>query len=94
MLKTNELWIRSLSEQQPQPFNGPLSATTPVSRYQKKHSPTRTYPDYQPSFISFLRTPYSSPNHVFFLQHKPVPSQCSVKFYCLMPCLQDDKTLQ
>jgi len=25
-----------------------------VNQYQKKHSPTHTYPDHQPSFISFL----------------------------------------
>ena len=33
---------------------GPFSWTTRMSRYQKKHSPTHTYPDHQPSFISFL----------------------------------------
>jgi len=27
-----------------QPFNGPLSGTTRVGRYQKKHSPTHTHP--------------------------------------------------
>jgi len=32
----------------------PLSETTRVSRYQKKHLPTHTYHDHQPSFISFL----------------------------------------
>jgi len=33
----------------------PLSGTTRVSRYQKKHSLTHaSYPDHQPSFISFL----------------------------------------
>jgi len=37
-----------------QPFYGPLSCTTQLSRYQKKHSLTHTYPDHQPSFISFL----------------------------------------
>ena len=36
------------------PFYGPLSVTTWVSQYQKQHSPTRTYPDHQPFFISFL----------------------------------------
>jgi len=36
------------------PFYGPLSGTTRVSRYQKKHSPTHSYPDHQPSFICFL----------------------------------------
>ena len=37
-----------------QPFYGSLSLTTRVSRYQKKHSPTHTYPDHQSSFITFL----------------------------------------
>jgi len=31
-----------------------LSGTTWVSQYQKKHSPTHTYPDHQSSFICFL----------------------------------------
>ena len=37
-----------------QPFNGLLSGTTRVGRYQKKHSPTLTHPDDQTSFIIFL----------------------------------------
>jgi len=37
-----------------QQFYGPLSETTWVSRYQKKHSLTHTYPDHQSSFICFL----------------------------------------
>jgi len=36
------------------PFYGPLSRTTRMNRYQKKHSPTHTYPDHQSSFIRFL----------------------------------------
>jgi len=39
---------------QQQLFHVPLSGSTRVSQYQKKDSPTHTYPDYQPSFISFL----------------------------------------
>jgi len=39
-------------QQQQQPFYGPLSRTTWVSRYQKKHSPTH-HPDH-PIFISFF----------------------------------------
>ena len=35
-------------------FNGPLSRTTQVGRYQKKHSPTHTHADHQTSFIKFL----------------------------------------
>jgi len=41
-------------QQQKLVFYGPLAETTRVNRYQKKHSPIRTYPDHQPSFISFL----------------------------------------
>jgi len=37
-----------------QPFNDPLSRTTQVGRYQKKHSPIHTHPDHQTSFINFL----------------------------------------
>jgi len=36
------------------PFYGPLSRTAWVSWYQKKHSPTHTYPNHQSSFICFL----------------------------------------
>jgi len=36
------------------PIYGPLSGTTRVSRYQKKHSPTHTYPDHQSSSVCFL----------------------------------------
>jgi len=37
-----------------QPFNGLLSGTTRVGRYQKKHSPTHTHPEHRTSFITFL----------------------------------------
>ena len=37
-----------------QPFNGLWSGTTQVGRYQKKHSPTHTHPEYRTSFIIFL----------------------------------------
>jgi len=40
-------------QQQQQPFYGPLSRTTQVSQYQKKHSPTHTNPDHQPYFIRY-----------------------------------------
>jgi len=39
-----------------QPFYSPLSGTTRVSRYQKKHSPTH-HPDHHPIFISFFHLP-------------------------------------
>jgi len=37
-----------------EPFNSPLSWTTRVGRYQKKHLPIHTRPDHQTSFINFL----------------------------------------
>ena len=39
---------------QQQPFNGRLSGTTRVGRYQKKHSPAHTHPGQRTSFITFL----------------------------------------
>ena len=42
-----------------QPFYGPLSGTTRVSRYQKKISPTH-HPVHHPIFISFFHLPRSS----------------------------------
>ena len=49
------------------PFYGPLSLTTRVSQYQKKHSPTHTYPDHQLIFISFLHLLQSIASSVFNL---------------------------
>jgi len=36
------------------PYKGPLSMTTWVGQYRKKHSPTRTHLDHQASFINFF----------------------------------------
>ena len=50
------------------PFYGPLSGTIWVSRYQKKHSPTYTYPDHQSSFICFLHLcchPWHTPCSIY-----------------------------
>jgi len=41
------------------------SGTTQVSRYQKKHSPTHTYPDHQSSFICLLHSPQSTASSLF-----------------------------
>ena len=55
------------SEQQQQyPFYGPLSGTTRVSRYQKKHSPAH-HPDH-PVFISFFHLPRSIASSLFKLR--------------------------
>ena len=44
-----------------QPFNGLWSgSTSPVGQYQKKHSPTHTYPDHRISFIHLLQSTTSS----------------------------------
>ena len=46
------------------PFNGRWSRTTRVGRYQKKHSPTHTHPDYRTSFITFLHLSFSLTPHI------------------------------
>ena len=53
--------------QQQQPFYGPLSGTTRVSLYQKKHSPTH-HPDHYPNFISFFHLPRSIASSLFKLR--------------------------
>jgi len=50
------------------PFNGLLSGTTQVGRYQKKHSPTHTHPDHQTSFIIFLHLQRSMASSLFILR--------------------------
>ena len=52
---------------QQQPFYGPLSGTTRVSRYHKKHSPTH-HPDHHPIFISFFHLPHSIASSLFKLR--------------------------
>ena len=47
-------------------FYGPLFGTTRVSRYKKKHSPTR-HPDHRPIFISFFHLPRSIASSMFKL---------------------------
>ena len=50
-----------------QPFYGPLSGTTRVSRYQKKHSPTH-HPDRHPIFISIFHLLRSVESSLFNLR--------------------------
>ena len=52
--------------QQQQPFYSPLSRTTRVSRYQKKHSSTH-HPAHHPIFISFFHLPRSIASSLFKL---------------------------
>jgi len=54
--KPRKNWLTQVHHhQQQQQFYGPLSGTTRVSRYQKKHSRTHTYPDHQSSFRMFTK---------------------------------------
>ena len=50
-----------------QPFNGPLSLTIRVGRYQKKHSLTHTHPDHRTSFFIFLHLQRSMAPTLFIL---------------------------
>ena len=59
-------WTVGNNTQQQQSFDGPLSGTTRVSPYQKKHSPTH-HPDHHPIFISFSHLPQSIASSLFKL---------------------------
>jgi len=61
------LWPWEWEQQQQRPFYGPLSGTTRVSWYQKKHSPTH-HPDHHPIFISFFHLPRSIASSLFKLR--------------------------
>jgi len=63
-----------------QPFYGPLSGTTRVSQYQKKHSPTH-HPDHHPIFISCFHLPRSIASSLFKLH--AWQSFCTTSFYVL-----------
>jgi len=54
-------------QQQQQPFNGRMSGTTQVGRYQKKHSPAHTHPDQRTFFITFLHLQRSTASSLFSL---------------------------
>jgi len=64
-LHCNTSTIYQLQQQQ-QSFYGPLSGTTRVSRYQKKHSLTN-HPDHHAIFISFFNLPRSIASSLFKL---------------------------
>jgi len=48
-----------------QSFDGLLTATAWVGRYQKKHSPTHTHPDHQTFFINYLHLLRSAASSLF-----------------------------
>jgi len=68
------------SQQQQQPFYVPLSGTTRVSRYQKKHSPTH-HPDHHPVFISFFHLLRSTASSLFKL--RALQSFCTTSLHVL-----------
>jgi len=67
-------------QHQEQPFYGPLSGTTWVSRYQKKHSPTH-HPDHHPIFISIFHLLRSTASSLFKL--RAWQSFCTTSFHVL-----------
>ena len=60
--------LNCIKGQQQQPFNGRLSGTTRVGRYQKKHSPAHTHPGQRTSFITFLHLQWSTASSLFSLR--------------------------
>jgi len=59
--------INKIDIQQQQSFYGPLSGTTRVRRYQKKHSPTH-HPGHHPIFINFFHLLQSIASSLFKLR--------------------------
>jgi len=72
---------KNTQQQQQQPFYGPLSGTTRVSQYQKKHSPTH-HPGHHPIFISFFHLPRSIESSLFKLH--AWQSFCTNLFPCAL----------
>ena len=62
------VYLHKITHTHTQPFNGLLSGTTRVDRYQKKHSPTHTHPDHRTSFIIFLHLQRSMASPLFSLR--------------------------
>ena len=75
------LQVAVVSQQQPQSFYGPLSGTTQVSRYPKKHSPTH-HPDHHPIFINFFHLPRSIASSLLLL--RAWQSFCTTSFHDLL----------
>ena len=67
-ITASNLEMHHRQQQQQQPFNGRLSGTTRVGRYQKKHSPTHTHPGQCTSFITFLHLQRSTASSLFSLR--------------------------
>ena len=71
---------KNRKQQRQQPFYCPLSGTTKVSRYQKKHLPTH-HPDHHPIFISFFHLWRSIASSLFKL--RAWQSFCATSFHVL-----------
>jgi len=67
-------------QQQQQSFYGPLSGTTRLRLYLKKHSPTH-HSDHHPIFISFFHLPRSIASSLFKL--RAWQSLCTTSFHVL-----------
>jgi len=67
LIVSKVLKAKALGQQQ-QPFNGRLSGTTRVGRYQKKHLPAHTHPGQRTSVITFLHLQRSTASSLFSLR--------------------------
>jgi len=72
--------LSTQQQQQQPPLYSPLSGTTRVSQYQKKHSPTH-HPDHHQIFISFFHLPRSIASSLFKL--RAWQSFCTTSFHIL-----------
>jgi len=79
LLTERERELHSHTTQQ-QPLYSPLSGTTRVSRYQKKHSSSH-HPDHHPIFITFFNLPRSIASSLFKL--RAWQSFCTTSFHVL-----------
>ena len=90
-MKSSNLWLLNTNTHT-QPFNSPLSWTTRVGRYQKKHSPTHTHPDHQTSFINFLHRLRSIASSLFDLRAWQAFSTTSLQVLFGLPLGQEPCT--
>jgi len=84
VLKSRIIFPVNLQALEQQLFCGPLSRTTHVSRYQKKHSPTH-HPDYHPVFISFFHLLRSITSFLFKLRAWQSFCTTSLHVLCGLP---------
>ena len=68
LIKTRPCHLTTAVGLKQQPFNGRLSGTTPVGRYQKKYAPAHAHPGQRTSFITFLHLQRSMASSLFGLR--------------------------